>query len=145
MQCMCVGVSLINQTPFMQASYIPRLLPVFLWCTEKNQGAWWNSSRVRHQVEGTWRSARIDVWEKRDGNTPELSKLESPGIDVLTQAMTTFRMLGFKWCALCAKFLPSDVMYMMNFTSLPHFSVCIIEKLGGAWVWMRLPFLHHWM
>ena len=34
---------------------------------------------------------------------------------------------------LCTTLLP-DVMHVMNFTRLPHFSVCIIEKLGGTWV-----------
>ena len=33
-----------------------------------------------------------------------------------------------------AKSLPPDVTHVMNFTRLPRFSTCIIEKLGGAWV-----------
>ena len=44
----------------------------------------------------------------------------------------------FEWCAHRAKSLLPDVTHMMNFTQLPCFSVCIIEKLGGAWVAIKL-------
>ena len=76
-------------------------------------------------------------WEKCNRKTAGLSNLN------LVQARTarnvsilvTFGVLYLlKLWACRTKSLPPDVTHVMNFTRLPHFSACIIEKLGGAWV-----------
>ena len=32
-----------------------------------------------------------------------------------------------------AKYLPPDITNVINFTRLPRFSACIIERRGGVW------------
>ena len=66
------------------------------------------------------------------GRSATERQLETPCIDMLAQARNvsipvTFRML--EWCACSAKSLLPDVTHVMNFTRLPCFSACIIEKL----------------
>ena len=77
-------------------------------------------------------------WEKCKGKTAGLGKLESLGTDMLAQAKMARNvsiLATFKCCKCHAMSLPSYVTHVTNkFTRLPCFSVCIIEKLGGAWL-----------
>ena len=74
-------------------------------------------------------------WEKCDGKTAGLSNLNHRMLIQAKKCKYTSnfsRAIFFKLCARCAKTLPPDVTHMMNFTRIPHFSVYIVEKLGGA-------------
>ena len=72
--------------------------------------------------------------------TARLCKLELPGITHADQVCKKRKYTSDLWCtrflngACHAKSFPPDVTCMINFTTFPHFSVCIFVKLGRAWV-----------
>ena len=71
--------------------------------------------------------------DKHDGKTAGLSKHESPGADMLVQAMMarnlSIRVIFFFYnSAYCSKSFPPYIAHMIIFTRFPHFSVCIIEN-----------------
>ena len=107
-------------------SLVPRLLPVLegAWCGAHNRRQTFFTGEARRKdssVKQTW------ITSYRQARTGQDGKKRKCTSDILCARV-------FKWCTYHSKSLLPDVMHMMNFTRLSHFSVCIIENLGGAWV-----------